>query len=97
MAITPIEIVVIAVVLIVFVMWGPKKIPELARSLGLAKKEFQAVQAEVSGNPQVRPQSPGDSLIETARKLGISTGGKTAERISEEIVKKVQSGGETNH
>lgn len=40
MAITPIEIAVLAVVVIIFVMWGPKKIPELARSLGRARKEF---------------------------------------------------------
>lgn len=41
MAFTPIELIVVAVVVIVFVMWGPKKIPELARSLGRARKEFQ--------------------------------------------------------
>ncbi len=40
MAITPVELVVLAVVVIVFVMWGPKKIPELARSLGRARREF---------------------------------------------------------
>lgn len=40
MAITPVEIVVLAVVVIIFVMWGPKKIPELARSLGRARREF---------------------------------------------------------
>ncbi|MBI3023679.1 MAG: twin-arginine translocase TatA/TatE family subunit, partial [Thaumarchaeota archaeon] len=40
MAITPIEIAVLAVVVIIFVMWGPKKIPELARALGRARKEF---------------------------------------------------------
>lgn len=40
MAITPVEIVVLAVVVIMFVMWGPKKIPELARSLGRARREF---------------------------------------------------------
>ncbi len=40
MAITPVEIAVLAVVVIIFIMWGPKKIPELARSLGRARKEF---------------------------------------------------------
>ena len=35
------EIAVIGGVLLAFVILGPKKIPELARSLGLAKKEFK--------------------------------------------------------
>ena len=35
------EIAVIGAVVIGFFILGPKKIPELARSLGLAKKEFK--------------------------------------------------------
>ncbi len=33
------------VLLIVF-LWGPKKLPELARSIGLAKEEFETVAKE---------------------------------------------------
>ena len=33
-------LVVVAVVLIIF-LWGPQKLPELARSIGIAKKEFE--------------------------------------------------------
>ncbi len=86
MAITPVEIVAIAIVLIVFVMWGPKKIPELARSLGIARKEFQKGTVEGETNPQVQ-QSADDSMVGIARKLGINTEGKTAEQISQEIIK----------
>jgi len=35
------EILIIGGVLLAFFVLGPKKIPELARSLGLAKKEFK--------------------------------------------------------
>jgi len=31
---------------VVFIMWGPKKIPELARALGQAKNEFAAGAAQ---------------------------------------------------
>jgi len=40
--------------------------------------------------PQRKPSS-GDILIETARKLGISTEGKTREQISQEIVEKFKT------
>jgi TatA/E family protein of Tat protein translocase len=36
----PILLAIIAVVVVVVVVLGPKKIPEIARTLGLAKKEF---------------------------------------------------------
>lgn len=41
MALDILEIAVIGAVLLVFFVLGPKKIPELARSLGLAKREFK--------------------------------------------------------
>ncbi len=37
----PIQLVVIGVVVLAVFMLGPKKIPELAKSLGIAKKEFE--------------------------------------------------------
>ncbi len=92
MAITPIEIAVLAVVVIIFVMWGPKKIPELARALGRARKEFSEGVKEAQASPgasgPAQPESTDDTLLETARKLGITTEGKTAEQISQEIVKR---------
>jgi sec-independent protein translocase protein TatA len=120
MALTdPLQWVIIAVVVVVFLMYGPKKIPELARSLGSARKEFQSVTKtaeEVTGKlkdpdalleslaraePEQRPaaiQSPqapptvpvavqsDDALLDTARRLGIQTTGKTKEEISQEIL-----------
>lgn len=43
----PLQLIVIGVVVVVVFMWGPKKIPELARSLGLARKEFEQAQREI--------------------------------------------------
>lgn len=99
MALTdPLQWVVIAVVVIVFVMWGPKKIPELARALGTARKEFnegskQEAQEASSGTTTDSPAaaaSTGDALLDTAKKLGIDTEGKTREQISSEIVSKAK-------
>ena len=102
MALTdPLQWVVIAIVAIVFLMYGPKKIPELARSIGLARKEFNdASKTPLSADstttaapaPAAAPApSTGDALLDTAKKLGISTEGKTRDEISSEIVSKAAS------
>ena len=99
MALTdPLQWVVIAVVAIVFLMYGPKKIPELARSIGLARKEFNDASKIATGDvpPVAKTAVPaatstGDTLIDTAKKLGITTEGKTRDEISSEIVTKAQS------
>ncbi len=81
----------------VIFLWGPQKIPELARGLGRAKgefdkasREFQASAAAASSSPPV-PKSADQLLLETAMQLGISTEGKTREQISQEIVAKAKS------
>ncbi|MDA4135929.1 MAG: twin-arginine translocase TatA/TatE family subunit [Thaumarchaeota archaeon] len=98
MALTdPLQWVVIAVVAVVFLMYGPKKIPELARSIGLARKEFndagKTPLTSTSTTTTIPPAaaaapSTGDALLDTAKKLGISTEGKTRDEISSEIVSK---------
>ncbi len=95
MAFDALEIIIIGVILVVIFLWGPAKIPELARALGRAKKEFDSATKEVGETlsvtppPQSAPQKTGDQvLLETARQMGISTEGKTREQISQEIVAK---------
>ena len=108
MGLDPLEWVTIAAIGIVIYIWAPKKIPEIARSIGAARKQFEAASKElqtISGelkNPaglieqQSAATSPADPsipvpdqiLIDRARKLGISTEGKTKEQISAEIFAK---------
>ncbi len=115
MALDPLELVVVGVIVIVIFLWGPQKIPEIAKAIGRARKEYEQASKELSGAlmaagspsattpPASAPSSSGsivespplrtgdELLIETARKLGISTMGKTREQISEEIVRKNSS------
>jgi len=83
------QLAIIGIVIVVFIVLGPKKIPELARALGMAKKEFQAGTQEVAAAASTSSTTMGeDDLMVAARRLGISTEGKTREQISAEIVRK---------
>jgi sec-independent protein translocase protein TatA len=92
------EWIIIGVVAIVIIMWGPSKIPELAKALGKAKgefdkasKEFQEVASTTANSPKIR--SNDEILLETAKNLGIATDEKTREQISAEIAERVKSMG----
>ena len=97
MAIVGYEWVIVGVIVLAVFIWGPGKIPELARSLGRARKEFEdasksLTSASSASVPGPRIESVGsDPLVDTARKLGIDTEGKTRQEISDEIVRSAQS------
>ena len=92
----------IGIVAIVLIMWGPSKIPELAKALGRAKGEFSKAQKEFTtaaldtengpstsaAKPVIR--SKDDMLLQAAKNLGISTDGKTREQLTEEVRIKVK-------
>ena len=95
MAFGPLEIVLIVVVIIV--LFGASKIPELARSLGKATGEFKKGKQEIENelNEIVKPgneiRSPEQSskIKKMAQDLGIATEGKSDEQLLEEIQKKM--------
>ncbi len=88
MAFEPFQILLIIGVLAVLLIWGPQKIPELARSIGRARKEFDDASKGLT-NPisSTSTSAASDPLVDTAQRLGINTVGKTRQEISDEIVK----------
>jgi len=88
---------IIGVIVVVIFLWGPQKIPELARGLGRAKREFEKASREVEGSVTLEPIAPtppktGDQvLVETARQLGISTEGKSREQLSQDILARAKA------
>lgn len=90
MALVGYEWLIIVAILLVIFLWGPQKLPELAKSIGLAKKEFDKAAKEISNPIATSPpsDSTADPLVVAARSLGISTEGKTKEQIAKEIAEK---------
>ena len=81
-------LIIVGIILVIF-LWGPKKLPELARSLGLAKKEFEKSTQEITSikgpTTSTTTETAQDPLLVAARSLNIGTEGKTKEQIAKEI------------
>jgi len=54
----PMQWIVIGVVVIALLMWGPSKIPQLAASIGKARREFDTARKEI--------ENPMNALLQTA-------------------------------
>ena len=92
MAVVGYEWLIVIGILVVVFLWGPQKLPELAKSIGLAKKEFEKAAKEATTTATTvtgtTSQAATDPLIVAAKELGISTEGKTKEEIAKEIAEK---------
>ncbi len=96
LALVGFEAVIVVILLIVVFLWGPQKLPEIARSIATAKREFEKTTKEL-GSPLVSPPTSAttpppatttssyDPIIVAAKALGITTEGKTKEEIAKEI------------
>ena len=97
MAIVGYETLTIIAILIILFIWGPQKLPEMAKSLGQAKREFEKATKEMTNlaiapatsTPVTTPQQ--DPLIVAAKSLGIITEGKTKEELAKEIAQRTTS------
>ncbi len=95
MAIVGYEAIVIGIIVVAVFIWGPNKIPEIARGLGRARREFDEASKGIAtgssaSTPRLEAGTP-DPLIDTAQRLGITTSGRTRQEISDDIVNLAQS------
>ncbi|MFB6471162.1 MAG: twin-arginine translocase TatA/TatE family subunit [Vulcanisaeta sp. AZ3] len=73
-------LILILIAFVVLIIWGPSKIPQLARSFGKAVAEFKRGTQETEPEPE---------LIEIAKKLGIDPTGKSRDELLAEISNKM--------
>ncbi len=88
---------IVLIVLALVLIFGAKKIPELARSLGRAKMEFEKGKMEIEKELKELKETPtttqksevDEKLVKIAKELGIETEGKTEKELKEEVAKKL--------
>ncbi|RLF07441.1 MAG: twin-arginine translocase TatA/TatE family subunit [Thermoprotei archaeon] len=74
--------------LIILILFGAKKLPELARGMGEAVKEFKRASMMELSEEKVSSMSE-DKVVKIAKELGISTEGKSKEDLVKEIVEEI--------
>ncbi len=78
------------VLFLVLLLFGGRKLPELARSLGEAGREFQKAQSEPFNYVEDRTrreQNKNSAVIDAAKSLGIEVEGRDINDIAQDIVK----------
>lgn len=85
------EWIVILIAIVIILIWGPSKLPSLARGMGEAIREFRKAASGIEEEPKrvEKKEEIDQKIIEMAKSLGISTEGKTKEQILDEINKKL--------
>jgi len=76
------------------VIFGAKKIPEIARSMGKAKGEFE--KGQIEGAKEVKTLLSSDDrtkLVKAAESMGIETEGLSTEQLKEAINKALSKSG----
>lgn len=84
------ELLIILVVIVI--LFGPKKLPELARNFGKAMAEFNRAKDELISEVE-RPEGrrPLEDVREIATNIGIDTAGKGEEELLKEIAERTKA------
>ncbi|AET34218.1 Sec-independent protein translocase subunit TatA/TatB [Pyrobaculum ferrireducens] len=85
------EWIIVLIAIVIILIWGPSKLPSLARGMGEAIREFRKAASGIEEEPKraERREEIDQKIIELAKSLGISTEGKTKEQILDEVNKRL--------
>ncbi len=90
---------ILIIILIAIILFGPQKIPELAKSLGEAVRIFREESRKLTEPPKSESSPPQkgkvteEQLAKLADALGVEKEGKTREELIEEIIEKAKEKG----
>jgi len=76
------------IILILLLLFGPSKLPALAKSVGETVRELRKTSSEASEEAKKSEEQGEQLIVDAAKKLGIETEGKTAKQLAEEIAEK---------
>lgn len=81
------------ILIVIVILFGPKKLPELAKNLGRAMAEFHRAKDELMREVEVRPGAklPSGGVKEIAKNLGIDTADKGEEELLREIAERTKA------
>lgn len=81
----------IAWLIVLFVLlFGAQKIPELARSLGKAQREFQRAREDIASETTPTDDSEADRIRRAATDLGLPTAGRTTDELKVAIAERLR-------
>ncbi len=90
------EWIIILIIIAILLLFGPQKLPELAKGIGRALGEFRRGKLEVER--QIRQEFSAEEardsssrLMEAAKELGINTSGKPESQLKLEIARKIDT------
>ena len=79
----------LVILFIILLLFGGKKLPELARSMGTALREFNTATKESDKHFEERTKEDEDreAILIAAKKLGVKTEGRSINEINQDILK----------
>lgn len=81
----------IVILFIILLLFGGRKLPELARSMGTAVREYTDASKEpakyVESKTKTKEEEDREAILEAAKKMGIETEGRSLSEIAQELVK----------
>ncbi len=81
----------VVILFIILLLFGGKKLPELARSMGSAVREYTEAAKRpvkyVEEKAKDKDEEDREAILEAAKKLGIETEGRSVSEIAQDIVK----------
>ncbi len=87
---------ILLLIIIALILFGPKKLPELAKAAGEAVRIFREESQKITSMEESKPSSSSisdEDLKKLAEKLGVSTEGKSREQLVEEVIRKAKEQG----
>ena len=83
---------VILILAILLILFGPKRLPEMAKELGRAIQEFKKASASIADTASLAlkdEEDEGKMIVKIARNLGINTEGQSTKQLMGEIESKI--------